>query len=104
MIYCDRCRRRNKCVYPCKHVEDYINQDNNTEQWAKMTFTPLIDESGTIEMPSILSTTEIIVQNYFLDRMSIKEIAIMHYKSRQYVSRVVAKYKRIMKENLKKKV
>lgn len=94
---CSRCPRRPTCRTLCQKAEEYAGQDEDKKQWEDVRFMPEIDNltpppRGTT--PDNLSVTELILQSYFLDRMSIQEIAVQHYRSRQYVYRLIARYKR----------
>jgi hypothetical protein len=80
-----------KCKSPCKAIEEYIAQDTNDEQWLNIYFTDRI-EVYEMESKETVSTTEVILQNYFIDRMSPKEIAEKHYKSQQYIYWLIKKY------------
>ena len=88
---CNECSKYLKCRTPCNKVEDYINQDNDEEQWLNISFTDRI-EVFEVKSKDTVSTTEAILQNYFIDRMTPKEIAEKHYKSQQYVYWVIKKY------------
>jgi hypothetical protein len=85
-------------------MEAYVNQDANDEAWSQIRPNDYIDSWGNINMPDILSTTETILQNYFLDRMKPQDIAERHYKSKQYVYYVIHKYTKIISQNIKKSV
>lgn len=101
MVSCDDCPAKIKCNKLCTKMEIYVNQDNNEEAWMRIKPKAYIEKYQKVIFPS-LSTTEVILQNYFIDRMEIKEIAESHCKSRQYVHRVVKKYTGILIDNIKK--
>lgn len=101
MKQCPKCKLYKTCTTPCREVEDYINQDYNEGAWMKIKPKANIDHYQP-KMEGNLSTSEIIFQNFFLDHMSISEIAKSNYKSRQYVHRVVRQYEKIIIENAKK--
>jgi DNA-directed RNA polymerase specialized sigma subunit len=101
MESCKGCPLYRKCKIPCPEVNQYINQDENEDAWLKIRFTNKI-EIWDAKTKESVSTTEAILQNYFLDRMKPKDIAERYYKSPQYVYRVIKKYSKIMIENIKK--
>jgi hypothetical protein len=98
---CTNCRKRKTCTAICDKIEEFVNQDN-IGSWSKIRFTNNIDERIIDTNPKILSTTEIIIQNYYIDRMTVKQISETHYKSRQYIYKIIRKYSNILKENLLK--
>lgn len=102
MMTCKPCPLYKTCRKPCGLIDDYINQDENIEAWEKISFTNKIEQIGDAKMRDSVSTTEAILQNYFLDRMTPKEIAEKNYKSQQYVYKVIKKYSVIIAENIKK--
>jgi hypothetical protein len=55
-------------------------------------------------MPDGVGTTEAILQNYFIDRMTTKEIAEHYNKSQRYINKTIKHYKSILIENIKKSV
>ena len=101
MESCKGCPLYHKCKIPCPEVNEYINQDENEDAWLKIHFTNKIEVWDAKTKESV-STTEAILQNYFLDRMKPKDIAERYYKSQQYVYRIIKKYSKIMIENIKK--
>jgi DNA-binding CsgD family transcriptional regulator len=56
------------------------------------------------KLPDKLTTTEIILQLYFVDKKTTKEIMDIVMVSQQYVSKTILKYKPIIVENIKKSV
>jgi DNA-directed RNA polymerase specialized sigma subunit len=102
MKQCTDCLEYKQCKEPCREVEAYINQDDNADAWIKIRPSEHIEQWGAAKMPDNVSTTEVILQNYFIDRMQPKEIAEKHYKSKQYVYRIIKKYSAIITENIKK--
>jgi hypothetical protein len=86
---------------PCEQVEDYINQDYNEDDWLKISFTDRI-EGYEMKTKDTVSTTEAILQNYFIDRMNPKEIAEKHYKSQQYIYWLIKKYTVLIANAIKK--
>lgn len=101
-LNCKDCVHYKYCHRPCIAVLQYINQDENEEAWVRIRFTDKIEAKGNIKGKEAVSTTEVILQNYFIDRMKPKDIAEKYYKSKQYVYRIIKKYSKIMIENIKK--
>jgi len=104
MPICKQCPKYQHCVALCKKAEAFINQDYNKKAWSKIRPTDQIERIQQTKMPLQLGTTEIILQLFFLDRKSPKEIADTLYKSRRYINKVIHKYKSILAENIKKSV
>lgn len=98
---CQDCPKYLKCRQLCPDAEKYVSQDET--QWQKICFTVQIEEME-IKPMSGLSTTEAILQNYFIERTEPKEIAKNLKISKQYVYRVIKKYSEIIKKNIKKSV
>jgi DNA-directed RNA polymerase specialized sigma subunit len=101
-LSCKDCSHYKYCKKPCIAVLQYINQDENEEAWVRIRFTDKIEAKGNIKGKEAVSTTEVILQNYFIDRMKPKDIAERYYKSQQYVYRIIKKYSKIIAENIKK--
>lgn len=104
MKQCTECPDYKSCKEPCSEVEAFINQDENPNAWLKIRPSEHIEQWGCTKMPDNVSTTEAILQNYFIDRMKPKDIADRYYKSQQYVYYVIKKYSKIITENIKKSV
>jgi DNA-directed RNA polymerase specialized sigma subunit len=102
MINCTKCPARAKCTKLCKKMEEYVNQDINPRAWNKIRPSENIEKVQTSKMPDNLSTTEIILQFYFIDRMTPQEIANKLFKSDKYVYKIIKKYSDILKENIQK--
>jgi hypothetical protein len=100
---CPTCNKYTKCQKLCLQAERYINQDEDPDHWDKIKPVAYIEQCNKKTQPN-LSTSEIILCNYFIDRMEVKEIAILHYKSRQYVHRLIKKYTQLIIKNIKKSV
>ena len=100
---CTSCKKRLKCKKLCPSALLYVNQDDNPEAWRHITFKEDITASNG-KMPDAVSTTEAILQNYFIDRKEVKEIAESYCKSRQYIHYVIQKHKKRMAEIIKKEV
>jgi DNA-directed RNA polymerase specialized sigma subunit len=101
-LSCKDCVHYKYCHRPCIAVLQYISQDENEDAWLKIKFTNKIEIRPNAKMKESVSTTEVILQNYFIDRMKPKDIAERYYKSQQYVYRIIKKYSKIMIENIKK--
>jgi DNA-directed RNA polymerase specialized sigma subunit len=101
-LNCKDCVHYKYCHRPCIAVSKYINQDENEDAWLKIKFTNKIEIRPNAKMKESVSTTEVILQNYFIDRMKPKDIAERYYKSQQYVYRIIKKYSKIIAENIKK--
>lgn len=100
---CQECKHYLNCRQPCQEIDDFINQDDNEDAWLKIRFTDKIERCDLKNRDGV-STTEAILQNYFIDRMEPKEIAEKYFKSRQYVYWVIKKYTSIIAANIKKSV
>lgn len=102
---CLNCSKRPKCTSICSSAEEYIGQDYNEEVWLNISFTDRTDKLEPCKVKKMMdkvSTTEAILQNYFLDRMKPQDIAKRYYKSPQYVYWLIKKYSKIIAENIKK--
>jgi DNA-directed RNA polymerase specialized sigma subunit len=86
----------------CERAEKYVSQDE-VKMDMDVILTDQIDDfpSKHIEKQS---TCEAILKNYFIDRMTLIEIAKIHHISKQYASRLVRKYKIIIAQNIRKSV
>lgn len=82
-------------------MEAYVNQDYAPQREQQL---PDIDEIGRImsKYPAELGTAELIARIYFLDRKPPRDIANMLYVSVRYVNKCIAKYRKIIAENIKK--
>lgn len=84
-------------------MQQYVNQDACDEPWRHIvTMASIEDKTTTI--PSGVSTYEAILQNYFIDRLTIHEISNKYYKSRQYINRIIKSHKTKMIKIIKKSV
>ena len=95
--YCAKCPSRENCIALCSRAEAYVGQDYVKSQ------------EVTIGLPTynrvFLSTKtneEIIICEFFTKGMKQSQIAKMLDISRQYVSKVVNRYKPILLKNLQK--
>jgi hypothetical protein len=84
-------------------MEIYANQDNNDDAWRQIVIMEEIEECPS-RLCEGVSTTEAILQNYFIDRIEVKKIAERYYKSRQYIHYIIRKHKIRMAEIIKKSV
>jgi DNA-directed RNA polymerase specialized sigma subunit len=100
---CCDCPYFKHCKSLCPEAESYADQDNHPEAWFKIKSTDKI-EMIQPTFPEKLSTTEIILQFYFIDRMDVREIAKKTFKSRQYVHRIIKRYSQIIKQTIKKTI
>lgn len=104
MIDCIQCVKKKKCITLCAEAEAYVNQDNRDDTaWIKIKPKAYIDQMKGVKMEGV-TTTEAILQNYFVDRMDPKDIAKKYYKSTQYVYWLIKKYKAIIADNIKKSI
>lgn len=101
---CKTCPLYKCCSSLCSDAIAYINQDADPKSWRKIRPTDQIERIQTTKMPDNLSTTEIILQFYFIDRMEVREISNRLFKSRQYIHKVIKKYSNILKQNIQKSV
>jgi DNA-directed RNA polymerase specialized sigma subunit len=102
-MICTDCPKRAKCKHLCYRAEEYVNQDNDDEPWINISSAERIEQLEAKTMETV-STTEAILQNYFIDRMTVKEIAEKHCKSRQYVHKLIKKFTKILSSNIKKSI
>ena len=97
---CENCDMRKTCVKLCKKARKYADQDYNAESWRKIKPCAHIEQVQMSKMPETATTQEIIVQLYFLDRLTPSEIVEKTFKSKSYVYYVIHKYAKIMRQNL----
>lgn len=100
---CIDCPKREECIKTCKAVNKYINQDDDPELWKNVIPINYIEDCES-KIKQGVSTTEAILQNYFIDRLTIPQIANKYYKSRQYIHKTIKKYSRIMVFYIKQSV
>jgi hypothetical protein len=101
---CPSCQQYLDCVKPCIKLERFLNHDDGLESWKKITTVSHLNGKHAKEMPQGVSTCEAILINYFIDRLTPAQIANKHYKSRQYIHRVIKKYSKLIIQNIKKSV
>ena len=101
---CPSCPDYEACTKPCKKLERFLNHDDGLESWKKIKTVSHLNGKHAKEMPQGLSTCEAILINYFIDRLTPAQIANKHYKSRQYIHRVIKKYSKLIIQNIKKSV
>ena len=101
---CPSCPDYIDCDKPCIKLERFLNHDDGLESWKKITCIPHLNGKHAQEMPQGVSTCEAILINYFIDRLTPAQIANKHYKSRQYIHRVIKKYSKLIIQNIKKSV
>ena len=95
--YCAKCSSRSTCQVLCSEAEAYAGQDF------------IEQKEVTIGLPTynrvFLSTKtneEIIIYEFFSNGMKQSQIAKMLDISRQYVSKIVIRYRKILLKNLQK--
>jgi hypothetical protein len=101
---CPPCPHYRNCTEPCERVTKFLNHEDGLESWKKITCIPHLKGKHAKEMPQGVSTCEAILINYFIDRLTPAQIANKHYKSRQYIHRVIKKYSKLIIQNIKKSV
>ena len=101
---CPSCPEYQDCVNPCEKLTRFLNHDDGLESWKKITTVSHLNGKHAKEMPQGVSTCEAILINYFIDRLTPAQIAKKHYKSRQYIHRVIKKYSKLIIQNIKKSV
>lgn len=97
---CSMCYRRKNCKSLCPPIAYLVNQRHTAQ---KERPRPIENEKPK-EFPEAPTTSEIIFQMFFFDRLSQKEIAESLYITQQYVSKCVRKHMKIIAENLRKRV
>ena len=100
-IDCMKCQHYKYCKKPCPAALEYIDQDNVDKSWRDIDLTNTIDQYRPSEAAK-LSTTENILIDYFINAMKPVDIAQKHYKSRQYVHKIIKKYSSLMIVSIKK--
>jgi hypothetical protein len=100
---CMKCQHYKYCKEPCPAASEYIEQDNIDKTWRKIDVASDLDQFRPSEA-SGLSTTENILIDYFINSMKPIDIAQRHYKSRQYVHKIIKKYSKLMIISIKKTI
>jgi len=91
-MLCQECTKKPTCKKLCKKAEKYVSQDNVGRR--ERLLRDLREPSTTdLEKGPKISTTEACLQLFFLDRLSVKEIAKKLYVSDKYVYKVIARAK-----------
>jgi len=98
----ETCSKRDACVELCKKAEQYVSQDHTGRKERLLKRPTLIIKP--MPKKSTKSKEELIIELFFLDGKKQYQIADIVYVSRQYVSKVVKKYRAILKENLRNQV
>jgi len=122
-MLCETCEKREYCSELCLEAEAYVNQDYvppyecqscKNYKYCGVDFmeSNLCKERMGVDIESVSpemiknfvtkSNEEMIVHLFFIERMKVVEIAKNINVSHPYVSKIVKKYKAILKENLKK--
>lgn len=101
---CKNCEKRGKCKKLCKEAEKYSNQDyigiNHVEYITMQEADSIPDQNW----PKGLSTIEAIILYRFANFLKPKDIAKKLNISRQYVSKVIKKYRASAIKKIKKSV
>lgn len=121
VMFCQDCPKRNSCTELCEEAETYASQDYVLPEHCKQCddreycsveymesgLCPLcesfdVDEVSTEKTGDFVtkSNEEIIIQLFFMERKRVTQIAKIIGVSHPYVSKVVKKYKEILKKNL----
>jgi len=122
-MLCETCEKRESCSELCPEAEAYVNQDyvppydcqfclNKKHCSIDFMESNLCKERRSVDIdlisPEVIesfvtkSNEEIIIHLFFIERMKVVEIAKNINVSHPYVSKIVKKYKAILKENLQK--
>ena len=122
-MLCQDCPKKETCTELCEEAEAYVNQDYIPPEDCQ--FCPNRDycsvdfmEGGLCPMKGFYdsdlinpeeieenitkSNEEIIIELFFIERKRVTQIARMISVSQPYVTKVVKKYKEILRENLLK--
>jgi len=98
---CTDCPIRERCVRLCRKAKRYANQDYVRQHEVLPNHLPEV----TMEIAESTKNNEIfILEQFFLHQRSQVEIAANLEISKQYVSRIIRKYKTILKAHLRKSV
>jgi hypothetical protein len=98
---CMKCQHYKYCKEPCPAAAEYIEQDNIDKTWRKINVASDLDQFRPSDA-SGLSTTENILIDYFINAMKPVDIAQKHYKSRQYIHKIIKKYSSLIIVSIKK--
>ena len=104
---CKGCAKRETCKTLCKDVEAYADQDHVNQREA--TFNQLGCDESQLDANLYpfdrlnLSTKFMVIKLYFINHISIPEIADMLYISRQYAYKIVKQYTPAIKKIRRKK-
>ena len=97
-MLCETCDKRDVCVKLCKEAETYVKQDH-VKQKHLIPSEPI---TAIMPLPTeTVSTARLILIDYFIRRKTQAEIAISLNISRQYVSKIVVKSKKIIIKAIK---
>lgn len=94
---CGRCGRHDDCTALCSAVSNYANQD-----FVFLKEVPFAEVPSSTCLLATRSREEVIIQEIFFSHKTHREVADMIGVSRQYVTKVSGKYRKILIENLKK--
>jgi len=105
--FCLECEKKinGSCKKICKRLEQHLEQDVEVKR--REEYLTELQESclnGSKLYPEPPSNTEIILQLFFIDKKTYKYIAKTLNISERYIYKTIAKYKKIMKETIKKSV
>jgi len=90
------CEKRNECTKLCSEAEAYVNQDNIPQRELSVGF-PI---HGRLSREG-MSKEEVIIKLYFLRRMTEAQIAETMGCTQQYISKIVLKYKGLLREHIR---
>jgi hypothetical protein len=99
---CSNCPKKNSCRELCKENEVFTNQDHVRRREKLLHDLEPGAQPGKWQETG--GTTETILKLYFVDRKTTKETAEIVFVSDRYVRKIVAKYKPIIAQNIKKSV
>lgn len=97
---CNACSRRKQlcsrrlCIAANQYAnQDYVGQREDPFSWIKGCIPEQIPNDHNAFLMAIPSTKLLIAKLFFVHHLKQSEIADLTYKSKQYISRVIADYK-----------
>jgi len=90
MKLCETCEKRNRCKTLCRQAEEYVSQDYVCQE--ELTI-PYIDNFDKMIDYALNKYTKKTIINLHKDGMSVNDIAYHIPHSKQYIRRIIQKYK-----------
>jgi len=104
-MLCQKCKKKDTCRKLCSEAEKYVNQDYTTQKESILK-NNIIDFRYPTGRPfpdlSTRSNEENIIAMFFNGGIKQSEVAQTLDVSRQFVNKIVKKYRLIIRENLQK--